>query len=82
VKHRGAGASRSPARDAARAQGRAQTRRARSGAGTSGPAVAAAVASTPNWLLVEDEDTGALVAVHLPTGVRTVLATPPPEGER
>jgi hypothetical protein len=71
MKHRGPGASLSPAREAVREQARRATSRPRPGTGGASP-------GTPNWSLVEDED-GALVAVHTPTGTRTVLANPPAE---
>lgn len=83
MKHRGPGASRQPARDAARAQARA-TRRA-AGGSLGGPVAgprplpAALLGAVGAWLLVEDEDTGQLVALHEPSGTRTVLATPPPD---
>jgi hypothetical protein len=71
MKNRGPGSSLSPAREAAREQARATTSRPQ-------PATSGVLLATAQWSIVEDVD-GALVAVHTPTGTRTVLATPPAE---
>lgn len=75
MKHRGPGASRNPARESARTTARATTPRRPSGG--SSPVLAVG-----DWLLRQD-DTGALVAFHMPTGTTVPLAQPPttrPEG--
>jgi hypothetical protein len=73
MKHRGPGSSLHPAREAARTQARAATN-PRPPRGT-----AAGLPRIGDWVL-DTGPAGELVAVHEPTGERTVLATPPAEG--
>jgi len=72
VKHRGPGASLSPAREAALATSRAagRPRPATPRAGAQGVQVG-------DWLLHQDPVTGGLAALHGPTGHIQVLLLPP-----